>query len=137
MRSIEQMLAEGDFDAIRQLVDKEEAEAKRKAEEKALQEKYLQEKEKEIAEAREAVAEAMLDYLLALGLEFNESAEDDLIEEMSAVLKSNEKSLRGMYSFLFGAKPSVKVVKSKPTAIKLNDDEVFRKFLDSLVREGV
>ena len=30
MRSIEQMLAEGDFDAIRQLVDKEEAEAKRK-----------------------------------------------------------------------------------------------------------
>lgn len=137
MRSIEQMLAEGDFDAIRQLVDKEEAEAKRKAEEKALQEKYLQEKEKEIAEAREAVAEAMLDYLLALGLEFNESAEDDLIEEMTAVLKSNEKSLRGMYSFLFGAKPSVKVVKSKPTAIKLNDDEVFRKFLDSLVREGV
>ena len=137
MRSIEQMLAEGDFDAIRQLVDKEEAEAKRKAEEKALQEKYLQEKEKEIAEAREAVAESMLDYLLALGLEFNESAEDDLIEEMLAVLKSNEKSLRGMYSFLFGAKPSVKVVKSKPTAIKLNDDEVFRKFLDSLVREGV
>lgn len=137
MRSIEQMLAEGDFDAIRQLVDKEEAEAKRKAEEKALQEKYLQEKEKEIAEAREEVAEAMLDYLLALGLEFNESAEDDLIEEMLAVLKSNEKSLRGMYSFLFGAKPSVKVVKSKPTAIKLNDDEVFRKFLDSLVREGV
>ena len=137
MRSIEQMLAEGDFNAIRQLVDKEEAEAKRKAEEKALQEKYLQEKEKEIAEAREAVAEAMLDYLLALGLEFNESAEDDLIEEMLAVLKSNEKSLRGMYSFLFGAKPSVKVVKSKPTAIKLNDDEVFRKFLDSLVREGV
>lgn len=137
MRSIEQMLAEGDFDAIRQLVDKEEAEAKRKAEEKALQEKYLQEKEKEIAEARKAVAEAMLDYLLALGLEFNESAEDDLIEEMLAVLKSNEKSLRGMYSFLFGAKPSVKVVKSKPTAIKLNDNEVFRKFLDSLVREGV
>ena len=137
MRSIEQMLAEGDFNAIRQLVDKEEAEAKRKAEEKALQEKYLQEKEKEIAEAREAVAEAMLDYLLALGLEFNESAEDDLIEEMLAVLKSNEKSLRGMYSFLFGGKPSVKVVKSKPTAIKLNDDEVFRKFLDSLVREGV
>lgn len=147
MRSIEQMLAEGDFDAIRQLVDKEEAEAKRRAEERAVQKKYLQEKEKEIAEARETAAVAMFDYLLTLGLEFDDSdGPEKIIEDLTTALKVNEKTLKNMWAFSFGLKRGLEglenpkekpkpAIKNKSVSIRLNDDEVLRKFLNDLTRE--
>ena len=89
----------------------------------------------------------MFDYLLALGLEFDDSDEEEkILKDLITALKVNEKALKNMYAFSLGLKHKLEglenpkekpkpAIKNKSVSIRLNDDEVLRKFLNELTRE--
>ena len=102
MRSIEEMYAAGDFDAIRQLLDEEEAKAEEKA--RAI-------KEAMVAEARKTLIDAAKEYTDLLGCPMDEASIVRMVKSLS--------SLEGLTKY--GGGPVIKV--------KTLDDSLLDKFL--------
>ena len=128
MRSIEQMYAEGDFDAIRQLLDAKEAEAEEKA--KAAR------KEK-IDAAKANMIAAIQAYGGAMGIGIREKR----IERFLMTLTSMEKmlgqkdSLLGANSFDLPEEQSFTRKYNKPIVISTadlfsEDDNILKRFLE-------
>lgn len=121
MRSIEQMYAEGDYAAIRQLLDEEEAKAEAKAKE---------ERAKKILLAREELVAAMKKYVAAYGEEMSEKD----VERFRRGLMNLEVIPVKRTSILTGAPDLFDLGIELPPAsrpiVKSNTDaDVLRKFL--------
>lgn len=128
MRSIEQMYAEGDFDAIRQLLDKEEA----KAEEAA---KVA--KQEKIAAAKANMIEAIKAYGDAIGIELREESINRFIMTLASMEKmlGQKDSLLGVKSFDLPEGQSFTRKYSKPIVISTadlfsEDDNILKRFLE-------
>ncbi len=128
MRSIEQMYAEGDFDAIRQLLDETEAKAEAKAKE---------ERAKKMAAARETMMAAVKDYCAVAGLEISEEAIDRYLMTlvgMGQVLGKRGLSF-GANSFKLPEGQTFTREHSKPIVISTaelfgEDDNILKRFLE-------
>lgn len=121
MRSIEQMYAEGDFDAIRQLLDEVEAEQEAKAKEARAKKIFL---------AREELVAAMKKYVAAYGDEMS----DKEVERFRRGLVSMETMPIKRASILTGLTDLFDLGIELPPAsrpnVKTNTDaDVLRKFL--------
>ena len=125
MRSIEQMYAEGDFDAIRQLLDETEAKAEAKAKE---------ERAKKIEAAKANMIEAIQAYGDAIGIKIREKS----IERFVLTLTSMEKmlgqtdSLLRANSFDLPEGQTFTREHSKPIVISTagNADDILKAFLE-------
>ena len=125
MRSIEQMYAEGDFDAIRQLLDETEAKAEAKAKE---------ERAKKIEAARETMMTAIKDYCAVTGLEISEEAIDRYLITlvgMGHALNKRGPSF-GVNSFKLPEGQTFTREHSKPIVISTagNADDILKAFLE-------
>lgn len=121
MKPIEELFAEGDFDAIRQLLDEVEAEQEAKAKE---------ERAKKILIAREELIAAMKKYVAAYGGEMSEREVESFrrglmgMEVMPIKRASILTGLPDLFDLGIELPPA-----SKPS-VKINTDEdVLRKFL--------
>ena len=121
MKPIEELFAEGDFDAIRQLLDEVEAEREAKAKE---------ERAKKILIAREELVAAMKKYVAAYGEEMSDKEVESFrrglmgVETMPVKRASILTGLPDLFDLGIEL-PSV----SRPS-VKINTDEdVLRKFL--------
>ena len=121
MKPIEELFAEGDFDAIRQLLDEVEAEREAKAKE---------ERAKKILIAREELVAAMKNYVAAYGGRMS----DREVESFRRGLMSMEEIPVKRASILTGLPDLFDLGIELPPAsrpnVKINtDDDVLRKFL--------
>ena len=121
MKPIEELFAEGDFDAIRQLLDEVEAEREAKAKE---------ERAKKILIAREELVAAMKKYIAAYGGEIS----DKEVESFRRGLMNMEEIPVRRASILAGLPDLFDLgIELPPTSrpnVKINtDDDVLRKFL--------
>ena len=121
MRSIEQMYAEGDFDAIRQLLDDVEAEREAKAKEARAKKIFL---------AREELVAAMKKYVASYGEEMSDKEVESFrrglmgVEMMPVKRASILTGLPDLFDLGIELPPA-----SRPS-VKINTDEdVLRKFL--------
>ena len=128
MRSIEQMYAEGDFDAIRQLLDKEEAKAEEAAK-VARQEK--------IAAAKANMITAIQAYGDAIGIELREESINRFIMTLASMEKmlGQKDSLLGVKSFELPEGQSFTRKYNKPIVISTadlfsEDDNILKRFLE-------
>ena len=128
MRSIEQMYAEGDFDAIRQLLDAKEAEAEEKA--KAAR------KEK-IDAAKANMIAAIQAYGDAIGIEIREKSIDRFVMTLASMEKmlGQKDSLLGTNSFDLPEEQSFTRKYNKPIVISTadlfsEDDNILKRFLE-------
>lgn len=128
MRSIEQMYAEGDYAAIRQLLDKEEAKAEEAAK-VARQEK--------IAVAKANMIEAIQVYGDAIGIELREESINRFIMTLASMEKmlGQKGSLLGAKSFDLPEGQSFTRKYSKPIVISTadlfsEDDNILKRFLE-------
>lgn len=128
MRSIEQMYAEGDFDAIRQLLDKAEAEAEERA--KAVR------KEK-IDAAKTNMIAAIQAYGDAIGIEMREESINRFIMTLASMEKmlGQKDSLLGAKSFELPEGQSFTRKYNKPIIISTadlfsEDDNILKRFLE-------
>ena len=128
MRSIEQMYAEGDYAAIRQLLDKEEAKAEEAAK-VARQEK--------IAAAKANMIAAIQAYGDAIGIELREESINRFIMTLASMEKmlGQKDSLLGVKSFELPEGQSFTRKYSKPivisTADLFNEDgNILKRFLE-------
>lgn len=128
MRSIEQMYAEGDFDAIRQLLDKEEAKAEEAAK-VARQEK--------IAAAKANMIAAIQAYGDAIGIEIREESINRFVMTLASMEKmlGQKDSLLGVKSFDLPEGQSFTRKYSKPIVISTadlfsEDDNILKRFLE-------
>ena len=104
MKPIEELFAEGDFDAIRQLLDEVEAEQEAKAKEA---------RTKKIAEAREKLIEAAKAYTNALECPMDEASIVRLVKSLS--------SLEGLTKY--GETPVIRV------KTRMSDDDFLQDWL--------
>lgn len=122
MRSIEQMYAEGDYDAIRQLLDEAEAKAEAKAKE---------ERAKKILIAREELVAAMKKYVAAYGEEMSEKEVESFrrgLMGMEGVPVRRASILTGLPD-LFDL--GIELPPASRPSVKINSDaDVLRKFLN-------
>ena len=121
MKPIEELFAEGDFDAIRQLLDEVEAEREAKAKE---------ERAKKILIAREELVAAMKKYVAAYGEEMSDKEVESFrrglmgVETMPVKRASILTGLPDLFDLGIELPPA-----SRPS-VKINTDEdVLRKFL--------
>lgn len=121
MKPIEELFAEGDFDAIRQLLDEVEAEQEAKAKE---------ERAKKILIAREELIAAMKKYVAAYGEEMSDKEVESFrrglmgVEMMPVKRASILTGLPDLFDLGIELPPA-----SRPN-VKINTDEdVLRKFL--------
>lgn len=128
MRSIEQMYAEGDYAAIRQLLDKEEAKAEEAAK-VARQEK--------IAAAKANMIAAIQAYGDAIGIELREESINRFIMTLASMEKmlGQKDSLLGVKSFELPEGQSFTRKYSKPIVISTadlfnEDDNILKRFLE-------
>lgn len=128
MRSIEQMYAEGDYAAIRQLLDKEEAKAEEAAK-VARQEK--------IAAAKTNMIAAIQAYGDAIGIELREESINRFIMTLASMEKmlGQKDSLLGVKSFELPEGQSFTRKYSKPIVISTadlfsEDDNILKRFLE-------
>ena len=128
MRSIEQMYTEGDFNAIRQLLDKEEAAAEEKA--KAAR------KEK-IDAAKANMIAAIQAYGDAIGIEIREKSIDRFVMTLASMEKmlGQKDSLLGADSFKSPEGQSFTRKYNKPIVISTadlfsEDDNILKRFLE-------
>ena len=128
MRSIEQMYAEGDYAAIRQLLDKEEAKAEEAAK-VARQEK--------IAAAKANMIAAIQAYGDAIGIELREESINRFIMTLASMEKmlSQKDSLLGVKSFELPEGQSFTRKYNKPIVISTadlfsEDDNILKRFLE-------
>lgn len=128
MRSIEQMYAEGDFDAIRQLLDKVEAEAEEKA--------RVVRKEK-IEAAKANMIAAIHVYADAIGIEIKEKSIDRFIMTLANMenMLGQKDSLLGAKSFELPEGQSFTRKYNKPIVISTadlfsEDDNILKRFLE-------
>lgn len=128
MRSIEQMYAEGDYAAIRQLLDKEEAKAEEAAR-VARQEK--------IAAAKANMIAAIQAYGDAIGIELREESINRFIMTLASMEKmlGQKDSLLGVKSFDLPEGQSFTRKYNKPIVISTadlfsEDDNILKRFLE-------
>ena len=128
MRSIEQMYAEGDYAAIRQLLDAKEAEAEEKA--KAAR------KEK-IDAAKANMIAAIQAYGDAIGIEIREKSIDRFVMTLASMEKmlGQKDSLLGTNSFDLPEEQSFTRKYNKPIVISTadlfsEDDNILKRFLE-------
>ena len=121
MKPIEELFAEGNFDAIRQLLDEVEAEQEAKAKE---------ERAKKILIAREELIAAMKKYVAAYGEEMSDKEVESFrrgligVEMMPVKRASILTGLPDLFDLGIELPPA-----SRPN-VKINtDDDVLRKFL--------
>ena len=107
MKPIEELFAEGDFDAIRQLLDEVEAEQEAKAKEA---------RTRKVAEARENLIEAAKAYTNALECPMDEASIIRLVKSLS--------SLEGLTKY--SGKPVIKV------RTAMTDDDMLKEWLRGL-----
>lgn len=126
MRSIEQMYAEGDFDAIRQLLDAKEAEAEEKAARK-----------EKIDAAKANMIAAIQAYGDAIGIEIREKSIDRFVMTLASMEKmlSQKDSLLGANSFDLPEEQSFTRKYNKPIVISTadlfsEDDNILKRFLE-------
>lgn len=121
MRSIEQMYAEGDYAAIRQMLDEAEAKAEAKAKE---------ERAKKILLAREELVAAMKNYVAAYGEEMSEKDVESFrrglmnLEVMPIRRASILTGLPDLFDLGIELPPA-----SRPSVKNNTDADVLRKFL--------
>ena len=125
MRSIEQMYAEGDYDAIRQLLDEAEARAEAKAKE---------ERAKKIEIAKVNMIEAIQVYGEAVGIEIREESIDRFVMTLASMEKmlGQKDSLLGVNSFKLPEGQTFTRERSKPIVISTagNADDILKAFLE-------
>ena len=128
MRSIEQMYAEGDYAAIRQLLDAKEAEAEEKA--KAAR------KEK-IDAAKANMIAAIQAYGDAIGIEIREKSIERFVMTLASMEKmlGQKDSLLGANSFDLPEEQSFTRKYNKPIVISTadlfsEDDNILKRFLE-------
>ena len=128
MRSIEQMYAEGDYAAIRQLLDAKEAEAEEKA--KAAR------KEK-IDAAKANMIAAIQAYGDAIGIEIREKSIERFVMTLASMEKmlGQKDSLLGTNSFDLPEEQSFTRKYNKPIVISTadlfsEDDNILKRFLE-------
>ena len=125
MRSIEQMYAEGDYDAIRQLLDEAEARAEAKAKE---------ERAKKIEIAKVNMIEAIQVYGEAVGIEIREESIDRFVMTLASMEKmlGQKDSLLGVNSFKLPERQTFTRERSKPIVISTagNADDILKAFLE-------
>lgn len=115
MRSIEEMYAAGDFDAIRQMLDEEEARA---------EEQLRAAKEKKVAEARANLLSAVKAYTEVLECPMDEKSMIRMVKSLCSLESFADKC--GAHPMMFGGRPSITVQKADI------DDEVLHNFLRGL-----
>ena len=125
MRSIEQMYAEGDYDAIRQLLDEAEARAEAKAKE---------ERAKKIEIAKVNMIEAIQVYGEAVGIEIREESIDRFVMTLASMenMLGQKDSLLGVNSFKLPERQTFTRERSKPIVISTagNADDILKAFLE-------
>ena len=128
MRSIEQMYAEGDYAAIRQLLDEAEAKAEAKAKE---------ERAKKIETAKVNMIKAIQVYGEAIGIEIREESIDRFVMTLAGMEQMlNRKSPSfGVNSFKLPEGQSFTREHSKPIIISTadlfgEDDNILKRFLE-------
>lgn len=128
MRSIEQMYAEGDYAAIRQLLDAKEAEAEEKAK---------KERAKKIDAAKANMIAAIQAYGDAVGIEMREESINRFIMTLASMEKmlGQKDSLLGVKSFDLPEGQSFTRKYSKPIVISTadlfsEDDNILKRFLE-------
>lgn len=109
MRDIRELYEMGDFDAIRQMLDEEEARAEQKLRE--AEEKARAEKEAKINEARTKLVAAAKEYVETMGFPMDESAIVRLVKSLSALEKVSK----------YGETPIIRV--------RTSDDRILEDFL--------
>ena len=124
MKPIEELFAEGDFDAIRQLLDEVEAEQEAKAREA---------RTKRVKEAKEKVIAATVEYMEALGLDYNEKEIHSLVKalDITANLATKGPTYKAK-SYGFGDLCKFNHEDSKPIVISTagNADDILKAFLE-------
>ena len=128
MRSIEQMYAEGDFDAIRQLLDEVEAEREAKAKE---------ERAKQIEVAKVNMIKAIQAYGDAIGIEIREESIDRFVMTLAGMeqLLNRKSPSFGVNSFKLPEGQTFTRERSKPIVISTaelfgEDDNILKRFLE-------
>ena len=119
MKPIEELFADGDFDAIRQLLD--EVEADREA------------KEAQVNAAKEKVVAATKEYMEVLGLDYNEKEINSLVKALDITAAVASKSpVYKAKSYGFGDLGKFSREDSKPIVISTNSnaDDILRAFLE-------
>ena len=124
MKPIEELFAEGDFDAIRQLLDEVEAEQEAKA--RAV-------KEAQVNAAKEKVIAATREYMEVLGLGYNEKEINSLMKalDITANLATKSPAYKAK-SYGFGDLCKFNREDSKPIVISTagNADDILKAFLE-------
>ena len=126
MRSIEQMYAEGDYAAIRQLLDAKEAEEKAKAARK-----------EKIDAAKANMIAAIQAYGDAIGIEIREKSIDRFVMTLASMEKmlGQKDSLLGTNSFDLPEEQSFTRKYNKPIVLSTadlfsEDDNILKRFLE-------
>ena len=124
MKPIEELFADGDFDAIRQLLD--EVEADREAKARAAKEAHIQ-------AAKEKLIAATKEYMEVLGLGYNEKEINSLVKalDITAAVASKNPVYKAK-SYGFGDLCNFSREDSKPIVISTNSnaDDILRAFLE-------
>lgn len=124
MKPIEELFADGDFDAIRQLLD--EVEADREVKARAAKEAHIQ-------AAKEQVVAATKEYMEVLGLDYNEKEINSLVKalDITAAVASKNPVYKAK-SYGFGDLGKFSREDSKPIVISTtgNADDILRAFLE-------
>jgi hypothetical protein len=124
MKPIEELFADGDFDAIRQLLDEVEAEQEAKA--KAA-------REAQVSAAKEKVVAATREYMEVLGLDYNEKEIDSLVKALDITeAVALKKPAYKAKSYGFGDLGKFSREDNKPIVISTtgNADDILRAFLE-------
>ena len=125
MKPIEELFAEGDFDAIRQLLDEVEAEQEAKAKE---------ERAKKIEAAKADMIKAIQVYGEAVGIEIREESIDRFVMTLASMEKmlGQKDSLLGVNSFKLPEGQTFTRERSKPIVISTagNADDILKRFLE-------
>ena len=128
MRSIEQMYAEGDYAAIRQLLDEKEAQAEAKAKE---------ERAKKIETAKVNMIKAIQVYGEAIGIEIREESIDRFVMTLAGMeqMLNRKTPSFGVNSFKLPEGQSFTREHSKPIIISTadlfgEDDNILKRFLE-------
>ena len=125
MKPIEELFAEGDFDAIRQLLDTVEAEREALAKE---------ERAKKIDAAKADMIKAIQVYGEAVGIEIREESIDRFVMTLASMEKmpGQKDSLLGVNSFKLPEGQTFTRERSKPIVISTagNADDILKAFLE-------
>lgn len=125
MRSIEQMYAEGDYAAIRQMLDEAEAKAEAKAKE---------ERAKKIEAAKANMIEAIQVYGEAIGIEIREESIDRFVMTLAGMeqMLGQRVPSFGVNSFKLPEGQTFTREHSKPIVISTagNADDILKAFLE-------